>query len=114
MFSLFERKEIDALVRVSGGIGVAVNGTALDFGMVPPGSSSKKELSIQNTHNGIARIKIYAKGNIKNFLNVSDNNFIIVHNESKQIIFRVKIPKDTPYGNYTGKVIFEIRNAIVK
>ncbi|MEM0465409.1 MAG: hypothetical protein QXW97_01760 [Candidatus Pacearchaeota archaeon] len=112
--SLFERREVECLVKVDNQIGVAVNGTALVFGVIPPGSYSTKTLHITNVHNGIAKVKIYAKGNIKNFLNVSDNNFILYPNESKELIFRAKIPLGTKYGDYSGKVIFEIRNAIVK
>jgi hypothetical protein len=114
MVSLFEKKEIEAIVMVSDSSGVALNGTALMFGMLVPGGTSKKTVDLKNDYGGIARVKIYAKGEIKDFINVSDNNFIMYPNETKTIIFRAKIPEGTAFGNYTGKVIFEIRNAIVK
>jgi hypothetical protein len=114
MMSLFETKEVEAFIIVSDASGVAINGTALMFGMVVPGGTSKKSVDLKNEHDGLAKVKIYAKGDIKDFINVSDNNFILYPNETKTVEFKVKIPRDTPFGNYTGKVIFEIRNAIVK
>lgn len=114
MFSLFERKEIYSEVEVSNILGFEINDSALVFGTVYPGGSSKKTVDLKNEHDGIARVKIFAKGDINDFLIVSDNNFILYPNETKTIEFKIKIPENTAFGNYTGKVIFEIRNAIVK
>lgn len=112
-FSLFEKREVLAIVTVTDDVGLAVNGTALVFGHVFPGGSASKTIEVTNNYNGMSRVKIYSKGNIKDFLIVSDNNFILAPNETKSVKFRIKIPKETPYGNYSGKVIFEIRNAVV-
>ena len=113
-FSLFEQKELYAKVSVSGGYGVNPNGSAIIFGMMPPGASGEKKVYISNIYNGQARVKIYSKGAISNFLNVSENDFILGINEGKNLTFTVNIPKNTTYGTYDGKVIFVIRNAIVK
>ncbi|MBR9703816.1 hypothetical protein GOV12_00255 [Candidatus Pacearchaeota archaeon] len=112
--SLFETQEFEAHVEVSNIHGFEVNGTALKFGTLPLGGLAKKSLVIKNDHEGYSRIKIFAKGKIRNFLNVSENGFVLAPNQSKEIVFRVRIPKNAEFGNYTGKVVFEIRNAIVK
>ncbi len=113
-FSLFEQKELYAEVRVSSGYGLAVNGSALIFGMMPPGSGGEKIVYLNNIYNKQAKVKIYSQGSISDFLNVSDNNFVLNPNEGKNLTFTVKIPKDAPFGTYDGKVTFVIRNSIVK
>jgi hypothetical protein len=103
-FSVLEKEEIDAFLMVGPGFGIAINGTAIVFGRIPPGNSGQKELVIKNDYEHDVLIKIYARGEMKDFLTISENDFILKPEENKTIGFIARVPPEIPYGNYTGKV----------
>jgi zona occludens toxin (predicted ATPase) len=107
--SVLEKREIHTEVIVSDKVGIAINESALLFGMVMPGASSRKNITIINDYEQDIKVDIVSKGNIKNFLFASENSFIMDKGELKEIKFFVKIPKDTNYGKYEGKIIFVIK-----
>jgi len=112
--SVLEKQERYARVIVSDHYGVDVNWTALIFGMIPPGSSSVRKTTIRNEHNQVVNVEILVKGDIKEFLIVSGNDFNLKPDESKEIVFTAIAPKDKEFGIYEGKVSFVIKNIIVK
>jgi hypothetical protein len=112
--SVLEKQERYARVIVSDHYGVDVNWTALIFGMIPPGSSSVRKTTIRNEHNQVVNVEILVKGDIKDFLIISDNDFNLKPDESKEIVFTAIAPKDKEFGIYEGKVSFVIKNIIVK
>lgn len=107
--SVLEKKEIYAKIIVSDHYGFDLNGTALTFGMVRPGGTSSRALILENKYNKEVEVEIYAKGKIKEFILISDNNFILRDNEKKELSFTVSVPSGTEYGNYTGFVIMKFR-----
>jgi hypothetical protein len=112
--STYEKREVYAQVIVSDNFGIAINGTALIFGMTKPGGHSEKDIQLENNYNHDVRFKIYTEGNISDFLIVSENNFILKPGESKTLTFTVNIPGSAAFGTYSGKVFFVARNPSVK
>ena len=89
---------------VSEDIGFDLNNTTKTFGLVQPGQSSSREVSIENNHNIPVLVIIKSKGEISNFLIVSENDFILKPNEKKEISFSVFPTKDIEFREYNGFV----------
>ncbi len=106
---VLEKQELDVNVIVMNRTGLSINGTALVFGGVIPGGSSTKKINITNTHGQDVRVKIYTKGEMKESLIISENNFILEKEENKEIIFTISIPRGTEYREYNSKVIIVIQ-----
>lgn len=112
--SVLEKKEVYANIIVSDHYGVDVNSSALVFGMTLPGGSSVRETTLTNEHNQEVNVELFVEGDIKEFLQISENNFNLKSDESRKIFFTAFVPKDKELGTYDGKVIFVIKNIIVK
>lgn len=112
--SILEKKEVYASVNVNNYIGFDINSTALKFGTIPPGNSAFRKIYLENSYNDTVRVKIYVEGKIKDFVEVSDNDFILLKNEKKEVNFVVKIPSETEFGFYEGKIIVFIKNSRVR
>lgn len=112
--SVLEKQELYANVIVSDHYGVDVNSSALMFGMLVPGSSSVRKTTITNDHNQEINVEIFVKGDIKEFMQISGNDFNLKVDESKEIVFTAIAPRDKEFGVYEGKVVFVIKNTIVK
>lgn len=108
--SVLDREEFYARVVVTNRIGVDANDTALVFGGVTPGGSSIKKIFLESDSGKDVKIEIYSEGEISEFLEVSENFFVLSKDEKKEISFIVKIPLETEFGTYEGKVIIIEKN----
>ena len=107
--STIKKQSFGTEIIVSDHYGFAINGTALVFGMVTPGGSATKKLTINNNYGEDIKVKIYSEGFLSNYLEVSENDFVLEENENKTLSFSAHIPTDLEYGNYTGKVFVIIK-----
>lgn len=114
--SVYNKKIIEAKVIVADEnfFGIEINNTALAFGAISHVGSSRKSMTISNEFNYLVKIKIHSEGNISKFLEVSENNFLLGPNESKNLTFTVKIPEGTPKGTYGGYVYILSTNPYIK
>lgn len=112
--SIMDEQDIYAKIIVGNRTGFDVNGTALIFGMVVPGSSSNKDIFIKNNYDREVNIEVYVDGEISDFLKISENDFILSKNEEKVVGFLANVPSDAKYGTYEGVVKILIRNSLVK
>jgi hypothetical protein len=102
---VIDKRVIYAKVLVGDKYGFDINGTALTFGMITPGgSSSTREIELTNKYNRDVEVEIYSDGNIKDFLRISQENFILRRNESIKIKFTVSVPLECEFGTYEGNV----------
>jgi len=107
---ILEKREIYSSIIIGEKYGFDINGTALTFGMITPGSSSStREISLVNNYDKNVSVEIYAEGDIKDFLKVSKNNFILRSNESVNVGFTVSVPSECEMGAYDGTVIILIK-----
>lgn len=93
--------------------GFDLNKTALTFGQVVVGKGASRGVTFTNNYDFAIKIEILAKGEIFKFLSVSENDFILLPNESKELMFQV-----FPSGNldkqvYSGVVISKIRRVLI-
>ena len=103
-FNILEKKEIFTSFTVSEHVGFDLNNSALTFGLVQPGHSSSREIFIENNHDVSVLVIIQSKGDISDFLIVSENSFYLNSGEEKKIDFSVILPKDLEFGKYEGEI----------
>ncbi len=101
---ILDKKQIFTNVIVSNYSGFDLNSTALKFGFVERGQSAQRSVIIKNDFDKKAKIIIKIKGNISDFLIVSENNFFLEKNQSKEIDFSILLPEDLMFGEYNGVI----------
>lgn len=106
-----ERKEIITTLKVGEVASFDLNQTALTFGTLYPGLSSSRNLTIENSYDFPIIFEFKANGKIKKFLTF-DEIIFLDSGEKKSISIRAKIPEGENYGNYSGKIIVNIKKSI--
>ncbi len=77
----------------------------LNFGLIVPGYSASRQITITNTQTHPTLTKIKSSGEISKYIIVSDNNFILDSGESKNITFSCYPEKGLELREYPGKII---------
>lgn len=95
---------LDMDVKVGDHFGLNADADAVRFGMIKPGTSGERAILVNNNAKYPLRVVILKSGYIANWVKVSENNFILKENESKQINFEVFAPNNINFGNYTGNI----------
>jgi hypothetical protein len=103
-FSVLGREQVYTSFIISETLGFDLNPEALTFGKIGPGQSAKRDLQIENNFDRKARVDIRVKGEVKDYLTVSENDFFLEAGERKNISFAVYTPKDIPKGKYEGVI----------
>lgn len=108
---ILKREEIIATLSVGDIAGFDVNASALTFGTITFGSSSSRNLTIENNYNFPIKVVFSVKGNIKEFLVFNELVYLEI-GEKKSVKISTIIPIDKKYGNYFGKMIIVIKKDI--
>ena len=89
-------------------IGFDTNNTALIFGMISSGSSSQRNIFLENSYSFPIEVEFKLKGDIKEFL-VFDKVVYLSAGEVKEIAFYAQAPPSSEFGNYSGifSVVFK-------
>ena len=95
---------LDMIVKVNDHFGLNADGDALKFGMIMPGTSSQRAITVNNSATYPLKVLISKSGYIADWVKVSENNFILDGDGNRTVIFEVSAPRNANYGNYTGKV----------
>jgi hypothetical protein len=98
----------DSSLIVGDHVGFDLNSSALTFGMIGLSGTAERGVIINNNNSFSQRVKIYTRGNISQFLLVSQNNLIVPPNTEKQVDFIASIPADIEFGQYSGQVRVKI------
>lgn len=101
-YSAIAIKEYPMQVIVGNKLGIDVGTDMIRFGGVMPGGGSTRILALANNNNMEVRAKLLAYGELKGYVTFSDNNFIMMPNESRNIDISLGIPAAMPYGSYNG------------
>ncbi len=105
---IYEIRELGMDVYVQGTAGFNVDSDAVHFGMVPPGSKGRRNITIDND-NVPNMVRIEAYGDIAEWVYVSDNDFILGSYESKSLLVSVSVPPDAEvpdFKNGTLRILF--------
>jgi Abnormal spindle-like microcephaly-assoc'd, ASPM-SPD-2-Hydin len=76
----------------------------LNFGQIIPGYSASREITITNTFDSPTITKIKSSGAISEYIIVSQNNFILQPNESRNITFSLFPPEGIELKEYPGQI----------
>jgi len=104
IYSTIGVKEYDMVVSVRKNVGIDVGTDKIRFGGVKPGGGSTRVLVITNNHDEKVIVNMYPRGDIKDYVSLGDNNFILEPDMNKEVHISIAIPDNLPYGNYTGKL----------
>jgi len=85
--------------------GFDLNPNELTFGRITPNSSASRAITITNNFDKIRQIFIKSSGEITKYIIVSENNFPLNPNESKNITFSIFSTDLTEFKEYSGKII---------
>ena len=72
--------------------------------MVPVGQGSVRGLFITNDFDKKVKVILKSRGEISDFLIVSENSFYLKPNEEKKIEFSILLPQDLEFKKYKGKI----------
>ena len=108
---VYQRFEIPMKIRVraDGYVGINTDTDSINFGSVPRGGTGEKVINVTNGDDKPHLIRIKSRGDISEWISVSDNNFIMQPGTVNEIKIKARTPMDINPGNYTGtlEVIFE-------
>lgn len=77
----------------------------LNFGKIIPGSYATRSLAITNSNDYTTITTIKSSGKISKYLIVSDNNFALQPNQSKNITFTAYPEEGIELKDYPGEII---------
>ena len=101
---LTEEMPIKLIVSEQNVIGFDVNGTALMFGKIPPGSTSTRKIIITNTKNKEVIVILKAHGNVKNYVSFEQNKILLKPFEQREISVFATVPLNNEREEYTGQL----------
>jgi len=101
----------DIKIKVVEGTKVGFNAdSSLEFGKIPEkGGTANKKVVLYNDREFPVMVQIRIKGEVAQFIQLEDNNFILAPGEEKLLNVYAVVPRDfNKPGNYTGeaKIIF--------
>ncbi|MCX8193836.1 MAG: hypothetical protein N3G19_00515 [Candidatus Pacearchaeota archaeon] len=97
-----EIKVYEMKIKVEPGVvGFNVGKEELNFGTTIPTGGSSRNVVVSSEEP--VRVLVFFEGQMKNWVNVNKNNFILEGNET--LTFAAFVPANAAYGNYTGKAI---------
>ena len=91
-------------VKVDDHFGLNADTDALRFGKLMHGTSAQRSVSMGNNATFPLKVAIFKFGQMKDWVKISENNFVLKINETKSIIFEAYAPENIDFGNYSGKV----------
>ncbi len=86
-------------------IGIALNGTILQYGKVPQGGSARKRVTVSAFEPSVVHIRVL-DDDVAKLMTPPTQTMVLDKNESTDVRFVLEIPLDYPRGNYTGFVTF--------
>ena len=76
----------------------------LNFGSIAPGAFVERQITIENTYEHPIITKIKSSGAISPHIIVSENNFILKPEESRNITFSCFPERGLEFGEYPGEI----------
>lgn len=108
---VLEKKEIPSSLTVSDRASFELNKEALTFGKITPGSSSQRDLQIQNTRDFPIRVEFESVGNITKFLSFEKSVRLDVGEVAFERINAI-VPSNQSYGDYSGVMVVTIKRDV--
>ena len=107
-----EVRTMDVRFNVDGTLGADLNGSALTFGNIFPGSIATRKIEVSNNRDFPVEVLFFASEEVAPYLVIE--NATLQAKEKAFIPITITIPEDLPYGNYSGKLKIVIDKIEVK
>lgn len=100
-----EFKNLDVRLTVANHLGFNTDTDKLYLGTVPRGNTASRSVIIENNEykKSIVRLKVF--GELKNWITVSENNFVLKKGESKIVKVEANVPEDAELKNYESRLV---------
>ncbi len=95
-------QEIPINIKVADYLGFNVDTSSLNFGTVLSPSSASRYINITNNNSYQTSVELTVFGNLKKFITISNNNFILNQNDNKVVYINISIPANMQFGDYTS------------
>lgn len=105
-----ESRTMEVEFSVGDTTGINVDTDKLYFGRIVRGGSAQRTVNIENGYIFPLRVKIFASKEIIDYIFL-DNEFIVEPGKVTHVPITLNVPLDMPYGNYSGKIRFDLLKA---
>ena len=102
--------ELPITLEISNKSGFDLNTTVLTLGRLNVGSSTQREIMIDNPYNYTIFAYLHVEGSVKDLL-IFEKRIEILRNESKKVAINTVVIEYEPFGNYTGVLFVKIRKS---
>jgi hypothetical protein len=85
-------------------IGIGIIPGMMYFGKMSEGDSGMQKIVLSHNYQNPVLVQIVASGSLKNWVAVSDNNFVLKGNVKKTVNITATVPEGASLGNHTGKL----------
>lgn len=100
-------QELDMKLKIGDVVGLDTNESVISFGIIPSiGGSSERRIILENMESKPLKVYVKKSGEIAEWTYVSEDNFILKADETKELLFTAIPPKNTKEGPYKGKAKF--------
>lgn len=96
-------KKYEVTFEVTNSVGFNINGTALTYGRVIPGSESSKEINAYNAYDFPVKVGITMSDDLDGLIYIKDE-VILEPSEGKSFLVFLNIPLNFTQGNYSGDI----------
>lgn len=102
----FEEIKIDLKVEVNQSIGIVINDSIVDFGIIPAGLNSNKKVILYNDFNFPVKVKAFVNGNISDYI-FGESEVFLLSNSQEVYNIELYLPEDMEKSIYTGNLLFK-------
>lgn len=100
-------QELDMKLKVGEVVGLDINTSVISFGIIPQkGGSAERRVILKNMQSIPLRVHTKKSGEIAEWVYISENNFILNLDETKELIFTAIPSEGAKKRAYKGKVKF--------
>jgi hypothetical protein len=97
-------QEFEMRIKVADYVGVDVNTTVITFGTTMPGTLASRNLTFANNLTFPVKVELSTFGQMATWVFPEKNYFILQPGETMSMAVIARVPANTPFGNYTGKM----------
>jgi len=99
-------QELDMKIKIGDVVGFDTNTSVISFGIVPEGGFGERPVILKNMRDKPSKVYIKKSGGMAKWVYVSEDNFVLQPNETKELLFTAIPSKDAEEGAYKGKIKF--------
>lgn len=100
-----EFKTLDIRLTVANHLGFNTDTDKLYLGTVPRGNTASRSVLIENKEYEKSVVRLKVLGELKDWITVSENNFVLKKGESKLVKVEANVPKNAELKDYNSRLV---------